>query len=273
MATNPLQSYFRQPKVYISLPSQGIYNKPGTLQGDVTNIPVYGMTGMDELIAKTPDAMISGESVIKVIESCCPAIKDAWDLSLIDLNIVLAAIRIATYGETMTMAHSCPKCSAVNEYDIDVNTIIEFYNQCKFDPDVNLKDIVIKLRPMSYRQSTDINLKNYQLQQQVAQIDNIENDEERKSATDQIFKQVTELTNDAYINGVDSVQTPQTTVTEHSWISEWLNNTDKSVFDAIKEQNLKNREAWTPKGFPVVCESCQSENKIYVDLDTSNFFD
>jgi len=59
MATNPLQQYFRQPKIYIKLPSGGVFNKLGSLQGDVTNMPVYGMTGMDEIIMKTPDALMS----------------------------------------------------------------------------------------------------------------------------------------------------------------------------------------------------------------------
>ena len=66
MAVNPLQKYFRQPKIYIKFPSGGIFNKPGTIQGDVTNTPVYGMTGMDEIIVKTPDALLSGESTAQV---------------------------------------------------------------------------------------------------------------------------------------------------------------------------------------------------------------
>ena len=66
MAQNPLQNYFRQPKVFLRLPSMGIYNKPEAIQGNVESIPVYGMTGMDEIILKTPDALISGESTVKV---------------------------------------------------------------------------------------------------------------------------------------------------------------------------------------------------------------
>ena len=67
MAGNPLQKYFRQPKVFIKLPSGGIYSKPGTIQGDAGNVPVYGMTGMDEIIVRTPDALLSGESTATVI--------------------------------------------------------------------------------------------------------------------------------------------------------------------------------------------------------------
>jgi hypothetical protein len=72
MNQNPLQQYFRQPKIFINLPSQGIYSKEGSIQGEVNNMPVYGMTGMDEIIVKTPDALLSGESTVKVVQSCCP---------------------------------------------------------------------------------------------------------------------------------------------------------------------------------------------------------
>jgi len=53
MTTNPLQQFFRQPKIYVGLPSKGIFNKPNTVSGDINRMPIYGMTGMDEIILKT----------------------------------------------------------------------------------------------------------------------------------------------------------------------------------------------------------------------------
>ena len=76
MSNNPLQQYFRQPKVFITLPSHGVYNKPGTITGSFENMPIFGMTGMDEILLKTPDALLTGESTVKVIQSCCPNIVD-----------------------------------------------------------------------------------------------------------------------------------------------------------------------------------------------------
>lgn len=273
MAQNPLQQYFRQPKVYIKLPSEGAYNAPGTLSGDLTNVAIYGMTGMDEIIAKTPDALLSGETVAQVLSSCCPSIKDPWALTMLDLNPVLAAVRIATYGNTITVQHTCPKCSTENEYDVDISRLIDHYNTCRFDPDLILKDITVKLRPLTYKQSTEFSLRNFAIQQRIAQIDEMpEATPERTQATNDLFKDLADIQREMYIAGVDSVQTPQTTVTEQQWISEWLDNTDKSVFDAIKEHNLKNREAFTNPTYPVVCLNCSTENTISIDIDQSNFF-
>ena len=105
MSGNPLQQYFRQPKIYIKLPTSGIYSPPGTVQGDINNLPVYGMSGMDEIIMKTPDALLTGESVVKIIQSCCPSITNAWALSSLDTEMILTAIRIATYGNKIGRAH------------------------------------------------------------------------------------------------------------------------------------------------------------------------
>jgi hypothetical protein len=77
---NPLRQYFRQPAIYIKLPSGGKYYADSAIDFPVNgDIPVFPMTVKDELTLKTPDALLSGESTVKVIESCCATIKDAWD--------------------------------------------------------------------------------------------------------------------------------------------------------------------------------------------------
>ena len=99
---NPLQKYFRQPKVFISLPSKGLFYPEGALQGDHNNAPIFGMTGMDEIIFKTPDALFNGEATVKVVESCCPYIKDAKDMPSIDVDALLVA---GTYTHMPSMQY------------------------------------------------------------------------------------------------------------------------------------------------------------------------
>ena len=61
-------------------------------------------------------------------------------------------------------------------------------------------------------------------------------------------------------------------VTERTWIMEWLENADRSVFEAIKQQNFKNNDKWAMPMFPVKCSACDTETKLSVELDQSNFF-
>ena len=99
---NPLTSYMRQPKIYISLPSQGNFWPEHSIDMPENNeLPVYSMTARDELLFKTPDALMNGQSIVDVIQSCVPNIKNAWVTPSIDLDTILIAIRIATYGEDM----------------------------------------------------------------------------------------------------------------------------------------------------------------------------
>lgn len=272
MAQNPLQQYFRQPKIFVSLPSKGVYSKQGSITGDVTNMPVYGMTGMDEILMKTPDALMSGESTIRIIESCCPFIKDGSDLSLLDLDLTLTAIRIATYGNIMEILHTCPACNTENEYHIDLGKMIEHFATCHYDNEVILKDLTIKTQPLTYQQSTEFNIKNFQLQQQLRQTEAIEDEAEQKRLVAEIFKELGLLQNEIFSASIESVQTTSAVVSERLFINEWLSNCDKTVFDSLRDQFEKNRETWKVPGHEVKCDTCGSENKVAIDLDEASFF-
>jgi len=272
MATNPLQKYFRQPKVYVKLPSKGIYNQAGSLNGDPENMPIFGMTGMDEILSKTPDALLSGESTAKIIESCCPSIKDSWDLSLLDLDLLLVAIRIATEGNTMAVSHTCTSCKEVNDYDIDLGLFVQHFAGCEYNTKVLLKDLTITLHPLNYKQWTEFQNKNFQLQRQLAQVVNMEDEAEQKKLLSELFEKVTIIQNELLMIQVESVETDSGVVNQRQFIQEWLNNCDKSVFDAIKEVIDSNRKRWELPAVQVVCESCKADNSLFVNMDQSSFF-
>ena len=86
---NPLRKYFRQPKVYITLPSRGNYYPDGVLNMPETNeLPVFAMTAKDELIIKTPDALLNGQATVDIIKSCIPAINNPWHMPSVDLRCI-----------------------------------------------------------------------------------------------------------------------------------------------------------------------------------------
>jgi len=272
MPTNPLQQYFRQPKVYISLPSQGVFNELGTLQGDATNMPVFGMTGMDEIVVKTPDSLMSGESTVRVIQSCCPVIKDAWKLSTLDLEVVLAAIRIATYGNEINISHTCPHCKTSNDYTLDLSKVIEHFKSFAYNGKVNLDKLTINLRPLTYKQATEFNIKNYNLQRRLAQTTTLEDEEQQKNIIQELFKELGLLQNEIFSASIDSVEIADKVVTEREFIMEWLQNCDKDVFDRIKEQFETTRIQMRSPPFEGECDNCHEKNAVYLDLDESSFF-
>jgi hypothetical protein len=270
--TNPLQKYFRQPKIYIKLPSSGMYSQPGTIQGDPANIPVYGMTGMDEIIVRTPDALLSGESTAQLIASCCPAIKNPWDLSVLDIVLILCGIRIATYGNMMSIEHKCTNCASDNEYDIDLSKVIEFYMTATYQNSLTINGLVIRIQPLTYRQSTDINIRNFQLQQRISQTDALEDADQRQATINELFKELGNIQNELFKYAIESIDTGDQTVTERRFINEWIENCEKTVFDAVKEVNARNTTAYTMPSFPVRCDNCGTEVDLTVDLDSASFF-
>jgi hypothetical protein len=272
MAQNPLQQYFRQPKIFIGLPSHGVYNKPGTITGESERLAVFGMTGMDEILLKTPDALLSGESTIKVIQSCVPAITDAWDVSTLDADAILTAIRIATYGSDLDITHTCNNCGTENEYTIDVNNMLDHYTSCVYNNKLVLKELTIMTRPLTYKQSTDFALQNFQYQQKLKNIDALEDENEKKELMNEVFGDLAQLRNAVYSAGIESINIGSQIVDQREFIVEFLNNCDKDIINSIAQHVEQNQKTWTVPDQKVICENCGTENLVSVDLDQSNFF-
>ena len=272
MANNPLKKYFRQPKIYVDLPSKGMFNKPGTLTSDPAKLPIFGMTGMDEIIVKTPDALLNGEATVKVVESCCPAIADAWDLSLLDLDLMLVAIRIATHGNTMTVTHTCASCQAINDYDIDLGNIVQHFAQCHYDNEIVLDEVSLTLKPLNYRQWNEFQIKNFGIQRKLNQTLQLENEEEQSKLMSDLFNQVSVIQTEMIFAQIDSVKTQEGIVTQREFIREWLENSDAEIFDVVRKQVEKNRLAWQIPKVDAECPECKAHNDLIVEMDQANFF-
>lgn len=273
MSQNPLQQYFRQPKIYITLPSKGVFYSPDAISGSFENIPIYGMTGMDEIILKTPDALMSGESTVKIVQSCCPTIKNAWELSSIDANLIYAAIRIATFGNAMSVTQVCTNCETENDFDIDLNYVVEHYGTCHYNHKLVVDNITIKTTPLTYKDMTEFNLTSYNLQQKLNQADGLEDAVEKQKLFKELFEELSKAQQEIFLKSVESVEVDGQVVDNKEHISEWLHNCDKVIFDSLKKHVDNNRTAWDMPSWPTKCENCGTESKVYIELDQSSFFE
>ncbi len=273
MSNNPLQKYFRQPKIFIQLPSMGVYYDHGMVDGDIQRIPVYGMTGMDEILAKTPDALLTGESTVRIIASCCPAITDPWSLSSLDLEVVLVAIRIATYGESITISKKCDSCNTENDYDINLSQVIDYFKTVKYDFNIKYKDLTIVLRPLTYKQSTDFAIKNFQLQQKFKQVSVVEDPSTQQGLLSGLYAEISSLQKEIYTFGIDCIENTDNKVTDKTFIKEFLDNCDKEVFDSIREKFNGNNKKSSMQPVTVVCSNCNTSQEVTVSLDQSDFFE
>jgi hypothetical protein len=272
VAENPLKKYFRQPKIYVDLPSKGAFNRPGTILGDPVQIPVYGMTGMDEIISKTPDALLSGESTMRIIQSCMPNITDASDLSILDLEFIMAAIRIATYGNEMEIKHTCSACQELNDYEIDLGNIIKHFASAKFESSVPAKEFTVKIRPLTFKEYTAFQIRNFNLQRTLLQLAALENPDDHIDEVRKAMEDMAMLQRDLMIAQIEGVEISEGLVEERSYIDEWLKNVDQEIFERVRKQIEANRSNFDVPRIPVKCPSCEHEEETTLLMEQSRFF-
>ena len=135
----------------------------------------------------------------------------------------------------------------------------------------DIDDLVIKTKPLTYRQLTDFNMKNFSLQQKLSQAQLME-PAEQKPFVDELWKELADTQRELFTASVESVETADFTVVERGYIAEWLENCDKGITDTIKKHFDKNRKTWEMPSFPVICSNCKAHVNLSIDLDQSNFF-
>lgn len=269
---NTLQKYYRQPKIYLDLPSQGKFWPPGAIEGDPTKLAVFGMTAMDEIMFKTPDALFSGEATVSVIKSCIPGIINPWAIPSIDMDAILIAMRVATYGQKLETVFVCKSCHEDNKFDLDLTKSLDYFLSLKYETQVIVGPLMVTIRPLTYKEMTEINLRSFELRRRLVNISDLTSEEERNRALNETYKEIGKLNADTYKRSIVSVEVEDEVVNDPQEISDWIKNSDKEFFDKIKEHLESIKESWTLKSQKVNCAHCDAENEVVINLDNSDFF-
>lgn len=272
--TNPLTHWFRQPKIYVRLPSDGEFYPPNGLdKSENGEYAVYAMTAKDELMMKTPDALLSGQSTVEVIKSCIPSILDPWSMPSIDLDCALLAIRIATYGEKMEVGVTCPNCSEENNYDVNLVTWLEKMKNFRYVQEIPAEPLTIYVRPYSYKEITKTSLKTFE-QQRLINIVNDDSiaDEEKIKQFGESFVKLTAMTVDVIAECIWKIVTPDGETTDRDHIKEFINNIPKDLFDKISNHITEMKRQIELGNQKVQCVHCNTDFEMPVEMDQSSFF-
>lgn len=275
MNDSPLKRYKRQPKLSIDLPTQGKFWKEGSCS-HFKELEVYSMTAADEISTKTPDTLFSGQTTANIIKNCVPGIKDPWEMPVLDLTTVLSAIRMASYGEEYTMASACPKCREENQYSINLQNVIESFTTKEWQDTVYVDDLTFYLKPMSYKEMTELQKSNFVIQRQIVQqILKMEDGEEKDVKLKEAYTSMAGIRAKIVIGHVTGIEIEDTTVTNRKEIEDFLiNDGEKSFYNAVSEVVVRNSNNWAIPPMRVKCsnEECNHEWDFAIDLDYSNFF-
>jgi hypothetical protein len=282
LPVNPLSSFMRQPKIYIRLPSGGEYWPKGSIEIPETGeLPVYSMTAKDELMLKVPDALMNGQAIVDVIQHCIPAVKNAWMTPNIDLDVLLIAIRLATYGEMMTTPVKFGDDLEL-EYQMDLRILMDqLMNQITWNPVVPVSDeLTVFVRPLNYRQLSSAALKTFETQKimQVVNDDKI-SEEDKIKLFKESFKKLTDTTLGTITDSIDKIESAQGSTDNPEFIKEFVENIDKEIFNVIQQHLESLKETNTIKPMTVAVTDEMREKGVTGDtvdipitFDPSTFF-
>lgn len=275
MDSNPLQKYFRQPAIYVRLPSQGKFYPQGTLDMPPNGeLPVLPMTTLDEITYRTPDALFNGSAVTNVIESCVPNIKSAWAMPSLDIDTVLVAIRIATYGHELDVSTTCPACDTEADYGVDLRVVMDQISAPDYSKTMTIGDLEIYFKPMTYQQMNENSMIQFQEQKMLQMLEAAENDEDaRRQQLGEVLKKITEITTQALAQNIAMIRTPQAQVIDPVYIAEWLSESDRATFAKIRDHIVAIKQQGELQPLGVQCGNCNHEYRQAFTLDMSNFFE
>ena len=289
---NPLKDKIRVPKIYVRLPSSGSFNKQPIDFTGTGEIAVRAMTARDELLLRNPDALLNGDAVEKLIKSCVPEIKDMRESPMNDIDVLLLAIKYATYGDKFEVDVKCPKCATDNKHINSIRSLIDGASDLPAVNSISLDDgAELILRPYSFDNSNKASLMDFESQKRLnyvqATYSRLDGMDETKieEAEKIVRKEMSELFNsmadfslNLMIDSIIQVNIMQgdvkTAVSNKEHITEYVWSLDPVSVEKIKIKLKDIMKFGVNKNVHMTCSNteCKHEWDMEVGFDQSNFF-
>lgn len=274
MNSNPLRQYFRRPAVYLRLPSgENFYPQTVVEPSETGELPVYPMTAIDEITVKTPDALFNGEAIAEIIKSCLPNIKDPWAINNVDLDAILLAIRASSSGDKFEIETKCPSCKEETKFDINLPRTLASIDPSGYKTEMQINELVIKFKPLSYREINDASLKQFEIQKIYDAIDKLKDEDAKNKNMKEAINKLTSFTMDLIANSIQHIKTPTDTVTEKEFILDFLQHCDRRVYIKIRDHGVELRNQTSVKPFDIKCPECEHQYKQPFTVNYSDFFE
>ena len=274
-AINPLAKHFRQPAIYLRLPSGGAYWPEDTIEMPATSeLPVYPMTTRDEITLRTPDALLNGQGIVDVIESCCPSIKDAWQVPSCDVDAILVSIRIASYGNEMEVNSDCPHCEASSRHSIDLNSVMDRVRMPNYSSIVNVDNLKVRLKPQPYSSTNRSSQILFEETRLLQAINEELPEEQRTEQFNQHMDRLLELNMEGLVASTEYIETEDgQRVEDNDFLLEFYSNAPATTIKTVRNRIEEiAKEGALPK-VGVVCEACEKTYEVNIEFNYTSFFD
>jgi hypothetical protein len=135
-------------------------------------------------------------------------------------------------------------------------------------------DLTISFRPLDYRQITNNSQLQFENQKNLQAMQSPDLAEEtRLEQVNSMMKKIMEITVQAVADSIAEIRTPNGIVTETDYITEFLNNCERSMFNTIRDHAVALREKSELKPLDIPCPSCQHQYQQAFTLDMARFFE
>lgn len=274
------------PSVDIALPTRGYFYPEGEVLADgidPDNMTVQPLAALDESAFRDPLLLISGHAIGRMIRKVCPGVIDPGSMSDLDIQTILIACRIASYGPKLELKHTCKECQNETTFQIDLNEHIQQYTAFtpeQFDsfrlvlPKAGQK---VMLRPVRYEDSVAMSI---DLIKSSSQLDDLTKSTDDALSEEFILKYRDQMeaaiqTNlRAVLSSILFVETKKgDRVSDPEFITEWLKILPPEDFKAITKKITEIGDELREKSkLEYECQNCGTANTIYVELDPQKLF-
>lgn len=315
-ALNPLLDDLRDESisaVSLSLPTSGFFYPEDSVDvlaegTDPTEIEVRPLGIMAELVSKDPFLLASGQGIPRIIRQVCPSVLAPGEMCDIDIEAILIASRIASYGPEYDMIHVCsnpetktekdedgkdkvvPVCRVENNIEVDLTKHIMLYEPMDIDAKSadhsgwlltfpEIRGQKVHLRPAVYssaialaRQSVALN----RVYNTIADrpVDDLYENEEVIDT----YSKILDGTLDAQVKSilgsilyVENTKGMRTYDTAH--IAEWLKLVPSTVINTINRKvEAFSKDHQEKTAIRYTCPDCGFENTIDLELDPQKLF-
>ena len=271
-----LSKYYRAPKLYVRIPSQGAFN-PDMETAMSGELAIMAMTGRDETMIKNPDALLNGEAVTSVIKSCVPGIKEPSELPITDIDTLLIAIKIATNGDEHEITAQCPKCKTSCRGTVNLRNILPTAKMLESEYPIKLDTgVTVYIRPYNYAMQTEAALAAFD---ETKTLQNLQKDKEINSESMAIynksFRRMADMSVSLLSRSIAKVVTPDgDEETDPNEIYAFIQNIDSKAAKQVDDLLGKINSLDIEKKMEMQCEkeSCKNVWTTEVEFNASDFF-
>lgn len=273
---NPLAQYSKIEVLFTKLVSNDAIKYP---DGVVESIKcgVCARSARDEIMLNTPDALIGGDAIVKVIENCVPNVHDASKLFVNDIEQLLIAIKLATKDESYDINVECPECKHLGGFSRDLNYLLQTATSFDKQPSLVMDNgLTIFFKPQTWGEYSEFGTRMFEQHSRSKMIDINQDmsDEEKQSTFIDIFEKMTQLNYDMICASIDKIVTPDDViVVEKEFISEWVGGLSKGDLKLVRTEVDALIDVGISHTMEVECSECHHEWELTgLRYDPSHFF-